>query len=95
MPDYPFQDLAEDIARSLTPEEFDFAAQRALTFFDVLNGEIIQQRRVKLACCEGCGVCCSLRVDVFAHEVFPIAHHIRSQFTAKEIAALRARLAAR
>jgi Fe-S-cluster containining protein len=94
MPDYPFQDLAEDIARSLTPEEFDSAAQRALTFFDALNGEIIQQRRVKLACCEGCGVCCSLRVDVFAHEVFPIAHHIRSQFTAKEIAALRARLAA-
>jgi Fe-S-cluster containining protein len=94
MPEYPIQELAADIARSFTPEEFDGAAQSALQFMDALNAEIIQQRGVKLACCEGCGVCCSLRIDVFAHEVFLIAHHIRRHFTAGEMADLMARLAA-
>ena len=94
MLEYPNQELAEDIARSLSPVEFDHAAQTALTFFDTLNEEIIGQRRVKLACCEGCGVCCSLRVDVFAHEVFLMARYIRSHFTAEETASLMVRLAA-
>ncbi|HEY3900517.1 MAG TPA: YkgJ family cysteine cluster protein [Chthoniobacter sp.] len=92
MPEYPIQELAEDIAHSLTPQEFDDAAQMALQFVDTLNGEIIKQRGVKLACCEGCGVCCSLRIDVFAHEVFLIAHYIRSHFNADEIANLMVRL---
>lgn len=94
MPEYPIQELAEDITRALSPEEFDAAAQRSLDFVDVLNSEIIEQRGVKLACCEGCGICCSLRIDVFAHEVFPIAHYIRTHFTAGEIADLAARLEA-
>ena len=94
MLDYPIQELAEDIAHSLSPEEFDHAAQTALTFFDALNEEIIAQRRVKLACCKGCGICCSLRVDVFAHEVFLMAHYIRSHFSAEETADLLVRLAA-
>ena len=89
---YPFKDLAEDIARSLAPAEFDAAAKKALTFFDVLNGGVIEQRGVKLACCEGCGVCCSLRVDVFAHEVFLLAHHIREHFGVEEKAELLRRL---
>jgi hypothetical protein len=94
MPEYPIQELADDIARSLTPKEFDDAAQLAVRFVDALNAEIIQQRGVKLACCEGCGVCCSLRIDVFAHEVFLIAHHIRSHFSASETANLVGRLEA-
>ena len=93
MPEYPIHELADDIARSVAPEEFDHAAQSALGFFDALNQEIIEQRRVKLACCEGCGVCCSLRVDVFAHEVFLLAHHIRGHFSAGEVAELLGRLA--
>jgi Fe-S-cluster containining protein len=94
MPEYPTQQLTDDIARSLTPEEFDRAAQLAHAAFDALNAEIIAQKGVVLACGEGCSVCCSLRVDVFAHEVFPIAHHIRRQFSAEEIAGVLLRLAA-
>src|SRR5262245_41107697 len=94
MREYPIQELADDIAYSLSPEEFDHAAQSALTFFDGLNGEIIEQRRLTLACREGCSLCCWLRIDVFAHEVFLLAHHIRSHFTADELANLMARLAA-
>ena len=63
MPQYPIQELSDDIARSVAPDEFDHAAQMALTFFDALNEEIIEQRNVKLACGAGCCVCCSLRVD--------------------------------
>ena len=94
MREYPTQQLSDDIARALSPEEFDHAAQYALAAFDALNGEIIARKGVTLACREGCSLCCSLRVDVFAHEVFPIAHHIRSHFTADEIAHLSIRLAA-
>lgn len=51
---YPIRELEEDIAHSFSPDEFDRAAHAALTFFDALNAEIIAQRKVKLACCEGC-----------------------------------------
>ena len=94
MPEYPTQQLIDDIARSLSPDEFDRAAQHTHTAFDALNREIIERKSVLLACREGCSVCCSLRVDVFAHEVFPIAHHIRRHFTADEIAGVMARLSA-
>ena len=94
MPEYPTQLLIDDISRSLLPEEYDRAAQTALTFFDALNEEIIEQREVKLACAEGCGICCSLRVDVFAHEVLLLADHIRQHFGVEEKAALLGRLAA-
>ena len=60
---------------------------------DALNEEIIGRKSLTLACRAGCSVCCSLRVDVFAHEVFPIAHHIRRHFTAAEIANVMTRLA--
>ena len=93
MREYPTQQLIDDIARSLSPDEFDRAAQLAHAAFDALNEEIIARKSVRLACGEGCSVCCSLRVDVFAHEVFPIAHHIRRHFTAAEIANVMTRLA--
>lgn len=92
VPEYPLQDLVDDIARSLAPPEFDRAAQRALTYFDALNEEIVEQRQLVLACRAGCGVCCSLRVDVFAHEVFLMAHHVRAYFSPEERASLMARL---
>jgi Fe-S-cluster containining protein len=94
MTEISLQELTEDIARALSPQEFDCAAETALTLFDELNGKIIEERGVKLACGEGCGVCCSLRVDVFAHEVFLIARYIRSHFSAREITNLFGRLAA-
>jgi Fe-S-cluster containining protein len=94
MPKYPIQELAEDITHALTPENFHDAAQMALQFFDGLNGEIVQERKVTLACREGCSVCCWLRIDVLAHEVFLITHYIRSHFNADQIADLMVRLGA-
>jgi len=94
MPAYPLQQLIDDIDRALSPDEFDAAARSALAAFDELNAGIIADRNVALACGAGCAVCCSLRVDVLAHEVFLIADHIRREFGAGEKAALNQRLAA-
>ena len=94
MPEYPLHQLIADIHQALSPEEFDHAARQALAAFDVLNAQQIRERDVQLACREGCSVCCSLRVDVLAHEVFLIADHIRREFSAQEMAALLLRLAA-
>jgi len=54
--------------------------------FDRLGEGIIEKKGVKLACRAGCSLCCSLRVDVFAHEVFLIAHYIWTHFSAAELA---------
>ncbi len=53
---------------------------------------MLRQRKTKLACREGCSLCCWLRVDVFAHEVFLLARHVRAHFSAEEMTALLSRL---
>lgn len=93
MSDDPAPQLADAISRAETPDDFHTAQSRALEDFDRLNSRTIASSGVKLACCAGCSLCCWLRVDVFAHEVFLIAHHIRDRFPATEIAELTARLA--
>ena len=94
MPDYPIQQLLDDLARALTPDDFDRAAQLVHTAFDELNARIIARKSLPLACGAGCSICCSLRVDVFAHEIFPIVHHLRRHFSAEENARVLQRLAA-
>lgn len=77
------------------PDEFDAVARHSLAAFDEEGERLIERNAVKLACGAGCSLCCrSLRVDVFAHEVFLIAHHIRGHFSDTELAALLDRLAA-
>ncbi len=88
------QQLIEDIARSVSPSEFDSVARNSLAAFDALSSEGIQERKIKLDCCEGCSLCCWLRVDVFAHEVFPIVNHIRRTFAPEAVLGLMLRLRA-
>jgi hypothetical protein len=73
--------------------DFDRLTRAALDAYDRLGAQIIQRDGVKLDCCAGCSICCTLRVDVLAHEVFLIAHHILTHFSAEELAVLRTRLA--
>ena len=93
MPDFPPNPLAEDIARAKSPGDFHGGLRRALALFDELGAQIVEGAGLKLACCAGCSLCCSLRVDVHAHEVFFMAQHVRAHFTEAELAALLARLA--
>lgn len=93
MPNAP-QPLAADLARAQSPADFHHALRAALGRVDQLGAQTVAASGVKLACCAGCGLCCTLRVDVFAHEVFLVADHIRTHFSAAERAALTVRLAA-
>src|SRR5687768_14404137 len=94
MTEFSTEELSADLAAALTPEHFDAAARRSLAAFDVLNAAKLAQVPGPVACRARCSLCCSLRVDVFAHEVFPIARHIRSRFTEDQQVQLSRRLAA-
>ena len=90
MHEYPLEELANDIAACTSPGEFDRAGQAALLCFD----QITERAQVQVDCREGCSLCCrSLRVDVFAHEVFLIERHVREHFTPEDISDLLGRLA--
>ena len=69
MPEYPIQQLLEDINQALSPEEFDRAAGSALAAFDELNGQQIRQRKVNLACREGCSVCHTQMIRTLRAEI--------------------------
>lgn len=95
MPDYPAQQLADDISRSKSPDDYHAGLRRALGFFDRLNAQMLEASGAKLACREGCSLCCSLRVDVYAHEVFLIAQHLRARFSPAHLSEVISRLAVR
>ena len=94
MPEYSTDQLLADISSALTTEEFHGAVRRSLDQFDVLNQGIIDAQAITLACGKGCSLCCSLRVDVFAHEVLYIAHHLRRTWSEEKLGALLERLQA-
>ena len=94
MSDQPPATLADELRRAKTLTDFARVARTALQSFDGLGEQIITKTEVKLACRAGCSLCCSLRVDVFAHEVFLLAHHIWSHFSPQELTDLSTRLEA-
>ena len=93
MPDLPQNPLAGEIVRAKSPEDFGRVLRQSLAAFDEMGARIAAEGGVKTACCEGCSLCCWLRVDVHAHEVFLIAEFIRARFSQAELSALIARLA--
>jgi Fe-S-cluster containining protein len=92
MPEYPIQQLADDLARALTPEDFHRAFRESCDVFDQTNTRIIAEQNIELECHEGCSLCCTLRVDVFAHEVLIIADHILARFSPERISEILERL---
>lgn len=93
MAEYPLQQLIDDIAVAITPADFHVAFLQACDVFDQTNAEIIAERGTAPVCRAACSLCCSLRVDVFAHEIFLIADHLRARFSPEMISAVKARLA--
>ena len=85
--------LSRAVSRAKTPEHFHAAVRASQAEFDALNSGTIAKLGVTLACCDGCWICCHLRVDVFAHEVFALADFIRKRFAPAELEALMGRLA--
>ena len=90
----PHAELLHQLSQARTASEVHAAFRTALASYDQLNEQTIQQTGARLDCCAGCSICCSLRIEVYAHEVFLIADHILATFSDPELFALKERLAA-
>jgi Fe-S-cluster containining protein len=88
------QELADRLAQAQSDAEIHDTYKRALGRFDGLNEQAMQAGQLRVACCAGCSLCCSLRIDVYAHEVFLIAEHLRENLSKAQMADLMAKLAA-
>ena len=86
--------LAEVLSCAKSAEDFHAALRQALGAYDQLNTTRAEQTGAKLVCRAGCALCCWLRVDAYAPEVFLIADTLRKELPPPELAALRERLAA-
>ena len=83
-----------ELGTATLEQDFDRTAAGDLAAFDELNCRTLTASGTALACCAGCSLCCSLRVDTFAHEIFHLARHLRATRSPEALAALQTRLAA-
>lgn len=86
--------LAENLAASVTLQDLDAAAKESLAAYDRVGEKFIEKNAVRLDCGAGCSICCSLRVDVLAHEVFFLAHHVLTRFSPEQLRELNRKLEA-
>ncbi|MES2569080.1 MAG: YkgJ family cysteine cluster protein [Verrucomicrobiota bacterium] len=86
--------LARDLARAKSPDEYHGALRKELAAFNSLQEALVAKGEVRLACKDGCFTCCHLRVDVRPPEIFLIAEYVRTRFSPEELAVLMERLAA-
>lgn len=86
--------LADDLSGAKSDSDFHAALRRALGSYDQLNQTTVEQSGVALVCRAGCSLCCWLRVDVYAPEVFLIAETLRNELAPPELQELLERLAA-
>jgi Fe-S-cluster containining protein len=93
MSDDASAELWQQLSQARSAGEVHAALRAALASYDQLNERAIQQAGARLDCCAGCSICCSLRIEVYAHEVFLIADHVLTTFSDAELIALKERLA--
>ncbi len=84
MPSYPIESLVEHLLNATEPADFHQSLAQALTVFDEIQTQEVQAAGIQLVCRAGCSLCCSLRVDVHAHEVFHLAAFILTRWTKSE-----------
>ena len=94
MPEALAHRLYELISKSNTPQDFHAGLREAQRRFDDIGSELAGKAPKPLACRAGCSLCCSLRVEVYAHEVFLIAHHLQTATDPAELERIRTNLAA-
>lgn len=85
--------LADALSGAQSAHDFHAALRRVLGSYDELNQSRVEQTGIKLVCRAGCSLCCWLRVDATAPEVFLIAETLRAELPPQELQALRERLA--
>ena len=85
--------LADDLSGAKSADDFHAALRRALGSYDQLNASRVEEGGVALVCRAGCSLCCWLRVDVYAPEVFLIADTLRKELSPTGLEELLGRLA--
>jgi len=85
--------LADDLSCAKSAEDVHAALRRSLGWYDQLNESKAKETGVALVCRAGCSLCCWLRVDVYAPEVFLIADTLRKELPPLELEELLGRLA--
>lgn len=86
--------LADDLSSAKSADDFHQALRRALGSYDQLNETKGRETGAALVCRAGCSLCCWLRVDVYAQEVFLIADTLRKDLPPLEFQELLGRLSA-
>jgi Fe-S-cluster containining protein len=77
------------------PDAMFAALRKGMQELDKAHDESPVKIRTKVACRAGCSHCCSVSIDVQAHEVFLAAEYIQVTFSAEALAAVIERTAAR
>jgi hypothetical protein len=93
MPEDLARRLYDDISRASEPSDFHAGLRVAQRRFEEIGARPAGVAARPLACRVGCSLCCWLRVDVLAHEVFLIAHHLRTEAEPRELARIQQSLA--
>jgi Fe-S-cluster containining protein len=86
--------LADDLSGAESVHDFHAALRRALGWYDQLNQTRVEQSSIQLVCRAGCSLCCWLRVDATAPEIFLIADTLRAELSPEALQPLQQRLAA-
>ena len=94
MPEKLARRLYDVISRAKTSSDLHSGLREAQNRFDEIGARFAGAAEKPLACRSGCSLCCWLRVDVFAHEVFLIAHHLQVECDPAELARIKENLLA-
>jgi hypothetical protein len=84
MAESPPELLQKALERAETEEQISAALRNGYDAIDQLHDRYVGLNWIHLDCRNNCFWCCYLRVDAKAHEVFAIAHHVRTTFSAEQ-----------
>ncbi len=84
-----FNSMVAILEKARSADEVLRAAGRGLEGLDASLMGANKMAQATVACRAGCSFCCSLRIDVRAHEVFLLARYLKAHRTEEELAAIR------
>lgn len=75
------EQLIANIKMSKSPDDYHRALRKVYSEYDALCDTIINKKGIKLACHDGCSMCCGFQVGVRPQEAFLVASYINKRFT--------------
>ncbi len=86
--------MVTGVAREMTADSFDQLMEKLYQAVDHMTGGLLQRDppAKKLACAKGCATCCHLHVEATEAELVYLAGHLRLNWSADDLTALKKRL---